>query len=133
MPADRCADLWSRGLAVLAAIAALGGPDLAAAQTITEFPLPTAGSAPSGIVAGPDGALWFVEVGTNAIGRITTDGAITEFTIPFPTGTIVTQLGAIAAGADGALWFTAGYAGTPIVTSVIGRITTDGVISFFTI
>ncbi len=39
----------------------------AAAQTITEFPIPTAAAS---IVAGPDGALWFTEYNRNKIGRI---------------------------------------------------------------
>jgi virginiamycin B lyase len=38
---------------------------------VTEFPLPTAGSAPVGITAGPDGNLWFAEQAGNRIGRIT--------------------------------------------------------------
>lgn len=33
----------------------------AASQTITEYPIPTAGSMPQGITRGPDGALWFTE------------------------------------------------------------------------
>ena len=47
--------------------------------TSTEFPLAD-GSEPLGIAAGPDGNLWFVLAGTNAIGRITTSGVVTEFT-----------------------------------------------------
>src|SRR5262249_5406943 len=46
---------------------------------ITEFVVPTRFSQPSDIVAGPDGALWFTEPTGNAIGRITTAGAVTEF------------------------------------------------------
>ena len=40
--------------------------------SITEFVLPTSGSGPSGITAGPDGTLWFTENADNKIGRITT-------------------------------------------------------------
>ncbi|MBA3708791.1 MAG: hypothetical protein H0W83_08245 [Planctomycetes bacterium] len=47
--------------------------------TLTEFPVPTVSSNLSGIVAGPDGALWFSEYSGNKIGRITTAGAITEY------------------------------------------------------
>ena len=39
-------------------------------------------SGPSGITAGPDGALWFTEPDGNKIGRITTAGVVTEFTVP---------------------------------------------------
>ncbi len=73
---------------------------------ITEFSIPTANSAPNGITQGPDGALWFTEGLSNKIGRITTAGTITEFSIPkrdhnkFPSPTGITQ------GPDGALWFT---------------------------
>ncbi|WP_439953445.1 virginiamycin B lyase family protein, partial [Escherichia coli] len=42
-------------------------------------PLPTPDSAPQGIAAGPDGGLWFTEVAADAVGRITTDGKVTEF------------------------------------------------------
>jgi streptogramin lyase len=45
----------------LGALAALALPTLAAAQTYSEYAIPTSGSAPHGITAGPDGALWFTE------------------------------------------------------------------------
>src|SRR5262245_32963137 len=69
---------------------------------LTEFSLPSANSGPSGIVAGPDGNVWFTEISGNRIGRITPKGVITEFTIPTadsrPTG--------ITRGPDDNLWFT---------------------------
>jgi len=83
---------------------------------VTEYALPTAGSAPSGIVAGPDGALWFIEALGNNIGRITTNGAISEYPIPTPRSLPY----AIAAGPDGALWFSESGG------NKIGRITTAG-------
>ena len=69
-------------IAVALACFGLAGP--LAAQTITEFPIPTAGSYPGGITAGPDGNLWFAEGTAQKIGRITTAGVVTEF--PIPTG-----------------------------------------------
>ncbi len=72
-----------------------------AAQTITEFPIPTADSSPSGITAGPDGNLWFTEQAGNKIGRISTAGAIAEFAIPTANSFPVD----ITAGPDGTLWF----------------------------
>ena len=48
---------------------------------VTEYPLPTP-APPTGIAAGPDGALWFTEPAANRIGRITTAGDITEFALP---------------------------------------------------
>jgi hypothetical protein len=43
---------------------------------LTEFPVPTSNSAPTGIALGSDGNLWFTEVGANKIGRITTAGVL---------------------------------------------------------
>jgi len=49
---------------------------------ITEFSAGlSAGSAPDAIVAGLDGALWFRKASSDGIGRITTTGVITEFSI----------------------------------------------------
>ena len=66
---------------------------------------------------GPDGALWFTEFGANPpkIGRVTTDGAFTEYDLPAGSGP-----DGITAGPDGALWFTENG------TAKIGRITTTG-------
>ena len=52
---------------------------------------------PLGITVGPDGALWFSN-GSNGIGRITTEGVVSNFT---GTG----SSGGITTGRDGALWF----------------------------
>ena len=52
------------------------------AGVVTEYPVPTAGSYPGSITAGPDGALWFTEGAGNKIGRITTAGVITEYPVP---------------------------------------------------
>jgi virginiamycin B lyase len=74
------------------------------------------------IASGPDGALWFTEAGEapshppDAIGRITTEGAMVTWSLPtqgsFPTN--------ITTGPDGALWF------TERVAHQIGRISTTG-------
>jgi streptogramin lyase len=37
---------------------------------------------PKGIIAGPDGAMWFTEAHDKKLGRITTDGVITLFDLP---------------------------------------------------
>jgi virginiamycin B lyase len=91
----------------------------AAPVNIREYALPTAGSLPGGIVAGPDGALWFYETGSNRIGRITTDGQITEYPIPTADASEPYQ-GFLGVGPDGALWFTENR------TVSLGRLTTDG-------
>jgi len=56
------------------------------------------------ITAGPDGAVWFTDTSNDAIGRITTSGTITEYSIP--TGASTPN--GITVGPDGNLWFTEG-------------------------
>lgn len=99
---------------------------------VTEFPLSTAGqkgstglcgpstavSQPYVITAGPDGNLWFTECNSNKIGRISTEGDITEFPLPTPNS----QPHGITMGPRGSLWF------TEFATNKIGVINTDGVI-----
>ena len=101
---------------VVGLLVALLLPAVAAGAAITEFSIPTPGSAPHGIATGPDGALWFTEVTANKIGRITTAGSATEFQLPQPER----EPFGIAAGPDGALWF------TESLRERIGRITTAG-------
>jgi streptogramin lyase len=111
--------LSSRAAArVLAVVLSLGASSAAIRAQIVEYP--TGGAGPESIATGSDGALWFTESAGNKIGRITTQGAVTEFPLagnPGPAG--------IAAGADGNLWF------TERVSSKIGRITTAGVVTEF--
>jgi streptogramin lyase len=106
------------------------------AGVITEFPIPTETFyGPFSIAAGTDGALWFTEknLGESKIGRITTAGVVTEFPIPNPTGYYAPAN--IAAGSDGNLWFTESFIQDPLpgVRYRIGRITTAGVITEFTL
>jgi streptogramin lyase len=112
----RNAHLFGLGLLLCSAVCP-------AQVTFTEYPLPTVGSFPFGIAAGPDGNLWFTEDhgNGNKIGRITTAGVITEFPTPTPVSTPT----GITAGPDGNLWF------TEKTVSKIGRITTAGVITEF--
>jgi virginiamycin B lyase len=78
---------------------------------------------PNGIAAGPDRALWFAETGGNQIGKITTAGVITQYTVP--SGASLPWQ--ITKGPDGAMWFT--ELGQAIYGNNIGRITTSGVIT----
>jgi len=72
---------------------------------------------PTGIVAGPDGNVWYTAHGDGgAIIRITPTGTVTEFATPGEPEDI-------ALGADGNLWFTD--------TMRIGRITPQGTITRF--
>ena len=92
------------------------------AGEITEFPIPSAGSAVTEITAGPDGNLWYTDFGANKIGRVTPAGAFTEFPLP----STLDRPNQIAAGPDGNLWFTT-------LSEHIGRITPAGEITAFPI
>src|ERR1700674_2204057 len=87
-------------LAIVGAAFLLWAQPVAAASTITEFKIPSAGVA-QGITAGSDGALWFTLFYDNQVGRVTTKGAVTVFS--FKTVNSATY---ITAGNDGALWLT---------------------------
>jgi streptogramin lyase len=77
-------------------------------------------SAPNAVVAGPDGAVWFTDLGEPQVGRITSDGALTTF----PTSG---KTNFITAGSDGNVWFTEAQA------NMLGRITPAGALTEFTV
>ena len=53
------------------------------AGVITMFPTLTTNSEPEGVTAvGADGNIWFSKANRNKIGRLTTDGVMTEFDLP---------------------------------------------------
>ncbi|HEV3229606.1 MAG TPA: hypothetical protein VGY97_09040 [Solirubrobacteraceae bacterium] len=94
-----------------------------ASPTLTEYTI-GAGTSPTGITAGPDGNLWFTDKGTTpAIGRITPQGVVTEYSTGLSSGAMPED---ITAGDDGNLWFTENN-----LNGAIGRITTAGVITEF--
>jgi streptogramin lyase len=98
---------------VATAVLAIAAPVTAATPTITEFSAGlNPGSTPDEIAAGPDGNLWFSDVGTtDALGRITPAGQITELNLGVsPKG--------VAGGPDGNVWFT--------IPAGIGRVTPAG-------
>jgi hypothetical protein len=121
----RLARAATAGLLV-ALVMALALPRTALADpAISEFGHLTSGSDPYEIVSGPDGNLWFTEIGGNRIGRIGTKGAIKPVA-EFGAGLSANAgLGFIAAGSDGNLWFPEYSVGK------IGRITTSGTITEF--
>ena len=86
-----------------------------AAGVITEFAIPTAGSFPEGITAGPEGNLWFTLRLGNTTDRITPSGAVSSFAIPTSNG----RSEGITVGPDGNVWF------AEVLTSKIGRITSS--------
>ena len=63
-----------KGMVLSALALFLGLAEGARAQTMTEFPVPTADTGPTDITTGPDGNLWFTELSGNRIGRITPAG-----------------------------------------------------------
>lgn len=66
-------------LASASGLAVAAGPASAAVQ---DFPVPTPDSELTDIATGKDGSLWFSEQKGYKVGRITTSGQITEWTIP---------------------------------------------------
>ncbi len=71
---------------------------------LTEWPVLTPNAIPGGIIAAPDGALWFTEwqASVSQIGRITTDGIISEF----PDGVAGSEPWEIGVGPGGtAVWW----------------------------
>jgi len=115
---------WGMRIAHLAvALCLLGGASSAAhgaVGTITEFSGGlTANSGPFGITAGPDGNMWFTQVGddVSAVSRITMKGRITEFRTGIDPNARPWE---IARGPDGNLWF------TELEMMRIGRITPQG-------
>ena len=127
-----CSPLRSRSRIILFLVVvgmALIGNAGATAPVITEYSVPSADSHPVGITAGPDGALWFTgyAVGNaGGIGRITTSGMVSGYTVPFPPGPPHHTI-AITTGTDGALWFTwQTFCDNP---AGLSRITTGGVIT----
>ena len=93
---------------------------------ITEYPVPVP-IAPSGIAAGADGVFWFTEGFAPSIGRISLNGAITEF----PLLSSDRRAGTGALGPDGNMWFP--ESSQDGLSYWIARITPGGVITEFPI
>ncbi len=103
------------------------GPSVIRSNALT-FKVFTAGQTPgfpasafaADLALGPDGAMWFTDGGTPAIGRIATDGTITEFTSGLPSGATPDS---IIAGPDGNMWFSDNRG------VALGKITPQGAIT----
>jgi len=81
------------------------------------FPIPIPGiGGPYSLALGSDGNVWYSLLPLAVVGKITPDGAVTNYPTPG-----VASL-AIGAGSDGALWFV-GSGGTG---GIVARITTQG-------
>ncbi len=76
-----------------------------------------------GLIAGPDGNLWFILAypdGTTQIGRSTTSGVLMTYSLP-----VGTAPDSLAAGPDGSVWF------TDHVGNHVARMTTGGSVTLF--
>ncbi|HMF27675.1 MAG TPA: hypothetical protein VKE42_02825 [Candidatus Cybelea sp.] len=87
--------------------------------TVTFYPDTLGDAVLDGIVAGPDGALWFTDVGNGIVGQITTNGSygLQQVVSPGPSS-------GITVGPDKRLWFTLFGGG-------VGRMTTSGKVKYF--
>jgi virginiamycin B lyase len=92
----------------------------ALAQSLSDFPVPTAGASVAGIAAAPDRNIWFTEQKGDRIGRITPTGVVMEFPLA-ESGRF------LPAGPEGNLWFTEGDGDR------IGRITQAGAVAEFAV
>ncbi len=107
--------------AILAGLVLASFTGTLSAQAIKEFEIPDATSSPRGIVAGPDGNLWFAEYLGQAVSRITPVGVFTKFTLPG----YVSGPWAVGAGPDGNMWF------TELLQNKVARITPTGILTEF--
>ena len=76
---------WLVPAAMVVALALSGSSLAAPVGQISEFATPTPASQPEGMVAGPDGNLWFAELNASKIGEVNpVSGGISEFPTPTP-------------------------------------------------
>jgi streptogramin lyase len=115
-------------LLVFAFSAASPASSAATSGRIVEFHIPSPGST-DGIAAAPDGTQWFSERYTDQIGRVTNRGKFQMYSFPLQNHMST----AITAGPDGAIWFTFPNSVPPYDSGKIGRITTSGAASFYSI
>ena len=85
---------------------------------ITEITLSGQAKSPTALTVTADGTVWFIDAKANAIGRISPNGAVSEFAAP----TANSGLTSLTVGPDGAVWFTESK------VNRIGRISPSGAI-----
>ena len=94
----------------------------------------TAPNATGGLTVTSDGSLWFTEYADlhSKIGRLSPDGTLTEFPIPFADKAKHAGVGDMTLGPDGNLWFESSYSFTDQTgLSSIVRMTLDGAMTTF--
>jgi streptogramin lyase len=93
--------LWSAAVTASAGgVAAFSAP-LTPTPTIYSIKLPNSASRPVYVTPGPSGLMWFTDNGTNAIGRSSLTGTVSETTIPDANA----QPGGIVEASDGNIYF----------------------------
>jgi virginiamycin B lyase len=70
-------------------------------NSISEVPTTTPNAGPTAVVEGPDGAIWFTENNVAKMGRITTSGLVSEFSL-----SPATTAAALISAVDNNLYFT---------------------------
>jgi streptogramin lyase len=92
-------------------------------KAVVEFGGLSTGADAQAIAPGPDGNIWFLEFGTNSVGRITPSGAVTEFQLP--TGLQLSRHRGeeITAGPGDDMYF--------LTNGGIARMTTEGTLAGF--
>jgi virginiamycin B lyase len=72
-------------------------------NALQRYALPHSIDGPIAITVAPDGSAWFLGRFANAIWRMSSDGKVTEFPVPWADH----ALSSLAAASDGSIWFTA--------------------------
>jgi streptogramin lyase len=80
----------------------------------------------SGITSGPDGNVWYFDVGKYTVGRVTPNGAITEFPVPAAGSGSEAIIGA----PDGNIWMVARLPGPPQSDWIL-KVSPAGVVTRF--
>ncbi|MBV8433245.1 MAG: hypothetical protein JO029_03075 [Candidatus Eremiobacteraeota bacterium] len=89
-----------------------------------EYPIPTSGGSPIAIAPASDGALWFAEFGgAGKVGRVTTDGTVTE-----PVTLAHGEESSIAEGPDGNMYLTEEFANRIAQVFVAGGVPNEQLI-----
>ncbi len=94
--------VWSAAVTASANGAAPFSAPLTPTPTIYSIKLPNSASRPVYVTPGPSGLMWFTDNGTNAIGRSSLTGTVSETIIPDANA----QPGGIVEASDGNIYFT---------------------------
>jgi streptogramin lyase len=104
-----------------------GSAGVATAQTVSEFPIPTASAKPQCLSPGPDGNVWVAERTISKIARVSPAGDITEFPALGTGAGLSLPVQCVAQGQDGNVWFTASLG----INGQVGYITPTGTVTVF--